>query len=382
MGMKGKTNDWKRELRDILDRHNDRHAVKAKTVSFKTMQERANFLFAFFAELRRNDQRNYKVLPSGLKGRHVQFMVSRWVRRGLSPGTIQGYLSYLRSFAGWIGKDGMVLEAAAFVNDRALVRRTCCAESDRSWSAFSVDAGDLVAHVAEADRFVGAQLAMCLAFGLRVKEAIMFQPFRAVTEDGGSIALLRGTKGGRARLVPIDTDAKRAALELARRVAVSDAGHLGDPRRSLKQNRTRFYTVLGRHGITRRELGITAHGLRHQYGNDRYEEFAGVASPLRGGDPVEREVDCNARLKVAEELGHARENISTAYLGAILQRRQRADQILRKRSSARHARVIATPAPAPQRLRIVPTTSTTTGTPCTVSGTGSAGFFLTLTLTA
>ena len=326
MGMKGKTNDWKRELRDILDRHNDRHAVKAKTVSFKTMQERANFLFAFFAELRRNDERNYKVLPSGLKGRHVQFMVSRWVRRGLSPGTIQGYLSYLRGFAGWIGKDGMVLEAAAFVNDRALVRRTCCAESDRSWSAFSVDAGDLVAHVAEADRFVGAQLAMCLAFGLRVKEAIMFQPFRAVTEDGGSIALLRGTKGGRARLVPIDTDAKRGALELARRVTVSDAGHLGDPRRSLKQNRTRFYTVLGRHGITRRELGITAHGLRHQYGNDRYEEFAGVASPLRGGDPVERAVDCNARLKVAEELGHARENISTAYLGAILQRRQRADR--------------------------------------------------------
>ena len=87
------TNDWKRELQDIINRNNGHHAVKAKNVSFKTMHERANFLFAFFVELRRNDERNYKVLPSGLKGRHVQFMVSRWVRRELSPGTIHVYLS-------------------------------------------------------------------------------------------------------------------------------------------------------------------------------------------------------------------------------------------------------------------------------------------------
>jgi integrase len=171
--------------------------------------------------------------------------------------------------------------------------------------------------VAEADVFVGAQLAMCLAFGLRVKEAIMFQPFRAVTEDGSAISLLRGTKGGRARLVPIDTDAKRAALELACRVAVSDAGHLGDPHRSLKQNRTRFYTVLARHGVTRSWLGITAHGLRHQYANDRFEDFAGAASPVRGGAPLDREVDRTARLRVAEELGHARSKISAAYLGGM-----------------------------------------------------------------
>ena len=320
--MRRQTSDWKRELQDIIDRHNDRHAAKAKSVSFKTMHERANFLFAFFAELRRNDERNYKVRPSALRGRHVQFMVTRWVRRGLAPGTIQVYLSYLRVYAGWIGKVGMVLEPSAWVADAALVRRTYCAPSDRSWSAVGVNAGELVARIAEADLFVGAQLAMALAFGLRVKEAIMFRPFRAVTEDGAAIALLRGTKGGRARRVPIDSVAQRAALDLARRVAVCDAGHLGDPRRSLEQNRTRFYTVLARFGVTRRQLGITAHGLRHQYGNDRYEEFAGAPSPVRGGDCPDRAVDRPARLRVAEELGHARENISTAYLGAILQRRR------------------------------------------------------------
>lgn len=320
--MQRPTNDWKRELQNIIDSHNDRHALKSKCVAFKTMHERANFLFAFFTELRRNDERNYKVLPDGLRNRHVQFMVSRWVRRGLAPGTIQLYLSYLRVFAGWIGKEGMVLEPNAYGVDPVQVRRTYSAEADRSWAAAGVNAGELVARVAEADVFVGGQLAVSLAFGLRVKEAIMFQPFRAVTPDGAYIRLLRGTKGGRERLVPIDTDAKRAALDLARRVAISDDGHLEDPRRSLKQSRTRFYTVLERFGVTKRQLGVTAHGLRHQYANDRYEDFAGAPSPVRGGERLDREVDRGARLQVAEELGHARENITTAYLGAILQRRR------------------------------------------------------------
>lgn len=219
MDMKGKTNNWKRELQDIIDLHNDRHAVKAKGVAFKTMRERANFLFAFFTELRRNDERNYKVLPSGLKGRHVQFMVARWVRRGLSPGTIQVYLSYLRVFAGWIGKDGMVLPPPAYVSDSVLVQRTHVATVDHSWSAHGIDCDLLIGQVAEFDRFVGAQLAMCRAFALRVKEAIMFQPHSAIAEYGASISLLRGTKGGRVRFVPIDTEAKRAAFDLARCVA-------------------------------------------------------------------------------------------------------------------------------------------------------------------
>ena len=315
--MHSKGSDWKRELNDILKAHTNYHSVKPKGVSFKTMAGRANFYFAFFAELRRNDERLYKVLPSGLSGRHVKFMVSRWIARGLSPGTIQVYLSYLRVFAGWIGKEGMVLGASSYVSDPSLVRRTLCATTDHSWSAKGISCDELISRITEYDAYVAAQLSMLKEFGFRVKEAIMFQPFRAVTEDGKSITLLRGTKGGRLRILPIDTDAKRAALDLAERVAVNKDGHLGDPRRSLRQNRTRFYTVQARFGVTKRQLGVTAHGLRNQYANDRYEHLTGAPSPARGGDRLDREVDRSARLQVASELGHARENISTAYLGAI-----------------------------------------------------------------
>lgn len=312
--------DWKRQLQDIIKLNNERHASKAKCVSYKTMHERANFLFAFFKELRGNDERTYKIPPHNLGGRHIKFMIDRWVRRGLSPGTIQTYISYLRVFSSWIGKDGLVLQPTSYVQDSTLVRRTYAAQKDASWSAQGIDCAEVVARILEFDVFVGAQLSMCLAFGFRVKEAIMFQPHTAVSGEKPELAVLRGTKGGRPRTNSIDTDAKRLALELARRVAVSDTGHLGRPGHTLKQNQARFYTVLKKFGVSKKQLGITAHGLRHQFANDQYAFQTGEPSPVRGGNSIEREVDRAARLNIARELGHSREQITTSYVGAVLRR--------------------------------------------------------------
>ena len=313
---------WKNELQHIIDCNNHRHACKPKAVSFKTMRERAIFLFAFFKELRRNEERNHKVSPSALGGRHVQFMVDRWLRRELSPGTIQDYLSHLRVFAMWIGKDGMVREAGFYTQGFGHAKRSYAASEDQSWSAQNVDPGRLIARIFEFDAFVGAQLAMCLAFGLRVKEAIMFQPYRSVNADQTELTLIRGTKGGRQRENAIDSDAKRAALELARRVAVTDSGYLGRPGQTLQQNQKRFYNLLARFGVTHRQMGVTAHGLRHQFSNDQYENKTGEPSPIRGGRAINREVDRAARLQIARELGHSRENITSTYIGAVLNRRR------------------------------------------------------------
>ena len=48
-----------------------------------------------------------------------------------------------------------------------------------------------------------------------------------------------------------------------------------------------YYQVVRACGITRVD-GITSHGLRHQYSNERYQELTGVDSPVRGGGGVER----------------------------------------------------------------------------------------------
>ena len=323
---------WKQVLQRLIDARNWSHGSKPKSVSNKTMHERASFLFAFFTELRRNDERNYKVDPRHLGGRHIRFMVTRWVKRGLAPGTIRVYLSYLRVFEHWIGKPGLVLSPEAYVSDPGAVRRIYAAQEDKSWAGKSVIAADLIAKLDAYDPFVGAQLRLCHCYGLRVKEAIMCRPHLAeigsvlvFTEQANCASYLevnRGTKGGRLRYVPIDTPEKRAALEHAKRVALHETSSLAHPALSLKQAMKRFYNVVHRRfGISRAELGITAHGLRHQYVSERYEQRTGEPPPVRGGKPIDRELDRAARLSVANEVGHSRENVTTAYLGGILHQR-------------------------------------------------------------
>src|SRR5262245_41685002 len=217
----------------------------------------------------------------------------------------------------------MIQESGAYVSDPARLRRTYVALYDKSWSAAGVDAGAIVQAVFAHDPHCGAMLDLMLAFGLRVKEAVMFRPHLAVVPASATslspraeryLEVVRGTKGGRRRFVPIDSDAKRKALERAQRL-VGEGAHLGNPRLDLKAGKAHFYRVMARFGITNSDLGVTPHGLRHQYANDRYESFSGVSSTVRQGPPVDPAVDTAARLEVAAELGHARKEIAGAYLG-------------------------------------------------------------------
>jgi hypothetical protein len=310
---------WRDELARIVGHFNRKHAIKDKDVSHKTEEEdRREFYFAFFAELRSNTDARMRVRPRNLGNRQIAFMVRRWVARGLEPGTIQLYLSYLRTFARWIGHRGMVLPAEKYLDDSTKVQRSYAAATDKSWSAHGVIPDAKIAEVTAFDRFVGCQLLMARRFNLRVKEGIMCVPHSA--EIDGQLEVKRGTKGGRLRFVAIDSHDKRAALDAAKRVAGSIDANLGRPGRSLEQNLKRFRYVMRKFGITKAAIGVTAHGLRHEYANDRYEEFAGVPSPVRGEPPIERKADRAARLRLAEELGHSRENISSAYGGGILRR--------------------------------------------------------------
>ena len=159
---------------------------------------------------------------------------------------------------------------------------------------------------------MGLQLALQATFGLRAREAMQLRPH--IADNKTYLALNVGTKGGRDRVVPIDTPEKRALVDLAKTFAASKLASVSDPTKTLAQVKNHYYHVLRACGITRAE-GITGHGLRHGYANDRYREISGEASPVRGGQTQNRETDKAARLEVAEELGHSRESVTTHYLG-------------------------------------------------------------------
>jgi integrase len=320
-----------RALQELLRQHNDRHAVKPKGVSFKTREERANAVFRCFRDLH---ALGYRIKnPYCLGGRHIEVLVEDWTaahprsrEHTLSPATIQTELSHLRTFACWIRKAGLVRRAEAYVSDPRLVTRRYVATKDKAWSAQGLDPDALIRTVEAHDVWVGAQLRVARAFGLRVKEAVMLRPHEAAklgeanaagsADSGPCLEVYRGTKGGRLRHIPIDTPEKRQALETAKRLVSRESDFLANPSRSLKQNLDRLHNVMKRFGITRRTLGITPHGLRHGYAGDRYEAVAGVPAPVRGGPRTDRDTDHCARLRVAEELGHGRAAILGAYVGA------------------------------------------------------------------
>lgn len=316
---------WHPVLFALLDRYNWAHGCRAKNVSYKTMAERRTFLYSFFRQLRKDPEKSYRIDPRSLAHRHIEHMVSRWLQQGLSAGAFRNYLSHLRVFSHWIGKPGLVLPAERYVQPEQieLVRRTTVATEDRSWTARDVDVAERLTGVDADDTYVGAQLRMCHAFGLRVKESISLRPHssvverRLITTDGREVLathleVRRGTKGGRLRYVAVDSPVKVQALECAKKVAQRDTDSLADPRLSLQQAYSRFYYVLRRAGLTLKHFGVTAHGLRHQYANDKYQSLTGVPSPVRGGDG---KADLPARLAVAKDLGHSRPQITSAYLG-------------------------------------------------------------------
>lgn len=321
------TKNWKAVLVALLRLHNAKHSAKDKGVSLKTMEDRRRFYMGFFTELRKETR--FKIEPRQLRGLHVEVMVQRWVERSLAPATLHNYLSFLRTFAEWLGKAGMVREPAFYVgSDSPLAHRIQVPSEDKSWSAKGIDSAEVIKKVAAIDQWVGLQLELCQVFAMRPKEARHFRPHdaertrvQAIRADAAAhpeadlfIRIEHGTKGGRARDVPVVTDAQRQLLDRLKQT-VPPGGYVGRPDRTSRQNQHRFYYVVRRSGISKKDLGIVAHGLRHEVANDSYEEFSGAASPVRGGD-VPPHVMADARYRVARLLGHARERAAAFYIGS------------------------------------------------------------------
>jgi integrase len=351
----GQAEYWKRELAQIIDRHNERHKDREKVISHATRQARRQGIFRIFVLLH---QLGFRTRPRNFSARHVQALMAYWTAkpdptvlrpkestisfpvRPYSAAYIQQQLSFLRAFTEWIGKRGLVLGAERYVADRELVARHYCAKRDLSWGASGVEPVAMIERVARIDKYVAVQLRMMMAFGLRRKEAVMFAPQAAQVPqhalpdahrgDVRHLAFLRvkrGTKGGRLRYTAVRTPEQREALAQAVALARGRHGHIGRPGLSLKQSLDLFSNVVRQVGLTKKQLGVTPHGLRHQFAGDLFFDLAQVKAPVRGGEVnVDFAVMQDAYRQVARQLGHNRPQISNAYLGSPCQA-QRAEGI-------------------------------------------------------
>ena len=316
-----------RVLGAILKKFNHLHSTKHKGASFKTMLDRQRLYASFFRELRHHTP--YRNLdPRQLANRHIEAMVDRWFARGLATATIRYYLSFRRSYGGWIGKPGMVREPQYYVGTESPhAHRSQVATFDHSWAAKSVDIEAKIAEVSAFVPWVGLQLELCARFSMRPKEARHFRPHgvipraAAMARDADAfpehdmfLRISHGTKGGRPRDAPITSDLQRDLLARVTE-AVAPGMYVGRPGCTSTQNSTRLYYVIRKFGISKDQLGVVAHGLRHQHVNDAFRDDTGCASPVRGATARPANDD-QARHRAARRLGHNRLGVTSCHLGS------------------------------------------------------------------
>jgi len=281
------------QLKQLCERNSDG--------SYATRADRERILTLVANQLHELGHRNLQA--TSLKPKHVDALLNRWQSDGISTGSIKNRMSALRWWAEKIDKPNVIARKndAYGIAERIHITNVSKAQT--------LDA-DRLALVT--DHHTAMSLRLQAAFGLRREESIKIIPAWA---DAGDVLRLKEswTKGGKYREVPIHTDAQRALLAEAKRLA----GHcsLIPAELNYKNQLQRFKAQCAKAGIHH------VHGLRHQYAQDRYLALTGWKSPAAGGPnskqltPIQRRVDTTVRQAISIELGHHRIQITSIYLG-------------------------------------------------------------------
>ena len=238
-----------------------------------------------------------------LKPKHAEALLKRWQSESLSVGTIKNRMAVLRWWAQKVNRQNVIARDNDHygIPERVFVARESKAKHVN---------GAALARVG--DVHVRMSLELQQAFGLRREEAIKCQPSYA--DRGDHIALKDSwTKGGKAREIPVRSEAQRELLDRAHRLA--GLGSLIPSVRNYRQQLRVYERHTANAGLSK------LHGLRHAYAQARYTELTGRKPPAAGGpsskhfSDEERAVDHAARLTISKELGHEREAVTSVYLG-------------------------------------------------------------------
>jgi len=302
-----------------------------REVGEKTRSDYGFILQQCVTDLR--DSRIYLESIADLSQKTVITLVRYWGELGHAEGTIQWRVSILRRFLAWIGKENIVpkgrvwrqtLQAHGIV--AGTVGRSNIAELPKGWVDLGIDPKPIIAAVWKDEPVAGSCLEMMWAFGLRFNETVQNQP--RLSDKGEYLSIWRGTKGGRMREVPFSTIAEKRAWQhevLERAKALADKhpkGTLSVRGLTLIQMKNRLRYLVRRYGVSKKELGISPHGLRHQFGTDLFRDLTGLPAPVLEQVPHEVYVENAAKvrwalLEVSRQMGHERPSISAAYISSI-----------------------------------------------------------------
>lgn len=304
------------EIRQVLKAHGAKRADRKGICSDRTRGHRREIINQAIAQLWEGGFRLESL--SALREKHIEALMERWDRDGLSPSMLHTRLSVLRTLCKWLGKEDVVKDLAHYLPVER-TRRTGVATRNLAWEAKGIDLEVALSAASQIDERFGVMLALQRHFGLRSREAIEFQPGASITDGGTQVLVFAGTKGGRPRLVPIETDKQREVMaRVTKLVSQSRTGKVRWPDCNYRQARNRYYNWMKRLGATKAGMGVTGHGLRHGYAQEMYRRQTGLPTPIEGGKPTDlsRRDHKMAGMTVSAAMGHGRIDVVASYYGS------------------------------------------------------------------
>lgn len=275
----------------------------------------------------------HPVCISGLTFKHLRRLFRWWEEKGLSPSTFQSRMTVLRRYFGWIGKSD-VPTLHDLLQDPTRAQRSSIPLEAKSWASKGVDPELAFKQMATHCLATSMHMKMEHYLGLRREEALQMN-LHDFGDGSSRLAVTRGTKGGRARDLKLD-DAGRSVLAEARAMADKTTGRVQYAKNiTLEQAINHYKYMMRKLGFTKKDRGVTGHGLRHSFSANRYTKKTGELPPILSGAVLDPDVDQMARGEISQELGHVRTYITNTYLGPSSQSVLTEQQTRRLRSIVR-----------------------------------------------
>ncbi|EPX6970177.1 integrase domain-containing protein [Vibrio parahaemolyticus] len=249
----------------------------------------------------------------------ANYLNDRFERGEISASTAQNYLAPVN-----VAMENARLDSncrVEGVRDAGLPHRTGIATQDHSATPKAHQ--NVIQNVSER---LGVQLELQRELGLRLKESCLLDAKHALKQSLSEqyVRIEFGTKGGRPRQIPIYSQSQLDALQRAALLQGHDSSLIPKDQ-TWSEYQSQVY----------REMSLqplNCHQERHHYANAMYERLMGAKSPVQSQTPHQlhhkylaevlsiplREAkirDEQARLNIAQALGHSRTSITNNYLG-------------------------------------------------------------------
>lgn len=286
---------------------------KRRLIGETTLQNYRERTKSWFRRMARLNMRLTSIMD--ITPRQVRIVFDDMEKEGLAGGYLQNMNTTMRRFGLWIGKQDLCPPMRYMFADKEVYTRKLSATERKDWGDDNELIEGIIDDVKQECEVSACVLALAWCFGLRVNESIQLRPHESIR--GSWLDVRRGTKGGKPRMIPIETQDQREVLAWALEIASRDKQGVMRHKTgiTLNQSKSHFRYVMRKKDLTRKGHGKTPHGLRHQFTNDQYQFKTKHASPVRGGGQVDPEVLVGAQKELSEMLGHSRTSITSAYTG-------------------------------------------------------------------